>query len=72
MKVLTAGKYYGLKKSEIDLTGVILSEYDYSSSRTDWHFHENPYFMYVLHGDLYDISKKTKAHCTSGSLIFHN
>ena len=30
MKILTAGKYYGVKKSEIDLTGVILSEYDYS------------------------------------------
>ena len=72
MKVLTVGKYYGVKKSEIDFTGVILSEYDYSSSRTDWHFHENPYFMYVLQGDLYDINKKAKAHCTSGSLIFHN
>ena len=54
MKVLTAGKYYGVKKSEIDLTGVILSEYDYSSSRTDWHFHENPYFiLFCLKHDAY-------------------
>jgi AraC family transcriptional regulator len=72
MKILTAGKYYGIRKSEIDISGVILSEYDYSSPRTDWHFHENPYFMYVLQGNLYDINKKTRTHCESGSLIFHN
>ena len=72
MKILTAGKYYGAKKSEIDLTGVILSEYDYLAPCTDWHFHENPYLMYVLQGDLFDINKKSKSHCNSGSLIFHN
>ena len=72
MKILTAGEYYGAKKSEIGFSGVILSEYDYLSSRTDWHFHENPYFMYVLQGNLYDINKKIKTHCKSGSLVFHN
>lgn len=72
MRILTSGKYYGDKKSEIDLNGIILSEYNYSTSRTDWHFHENPYFMYVLDGNLYDINKKAKSSCKSGSLIFHN
>ena len=72
MKILTAGKYYGVKKSEIGFNGVILSEYDYLSPRTDWHFHENPYFMYILHGNLLDINKKYKTICPTGSLIFHN
>lgn len=72
MKILTAGTYYGNKQTETNLNGVILSEYDYSSPRTDWHFHENPYFMYVLKGNLFDINKKNKQHCDAGSLIFHN
>ena len=72
MKILTPGKYYGTKKSEVDFDGVILSEYDYSATRTDWHFHENPYFMYVLHGNLFDVNKKLKQTCQPGSLIFHN
>lgn len=72
MKILTTGKYYGVKKSEINLNGVILSEYDYLVPRTDWHYHENPYFMYILKGDLFDINKRLKSNCPSGSLVFHN
>lgn len=72
MKILTTGKYYGFKQSEVDFAGVILSEYDYLMAQTDWHYHENPYFMYVLQGNLFDINKKSKVHCDVGSFIFHN
>ncbi len=72
MKILTKGKYYGEKKLELDSKGIILSEYDYLTERTDWHYHENPYFMYVLQGNVYDINKKRKTDCASGSLLFHN
>ncbi|WP_338794177.1 helix-turn-helix transcriptional regulator [Bernardetia sp. MNP-M8] len=72
MKILTSGKYYGRKESEINVNQLILSEYDYRSARTDWHYHENPYFMYLLQGNVYDTNKKVMTHCTSGSLIFHN
>ncbi|MEO0468422.1 MAG: helix-turn-helix transcriptional regulator [Bacteroidota bacterium] len=72
MKILTTGEYYGTQKSAIDLTGVILSEYDYVTARTDWHFHENPYFMYVIQGNLFDINRGTKTHCGAGSLMFYN
>jgi len=59
-------------KSEHNFNGVILSEYDYLTPKTDWHFHENPYFMYVLQGEVYDINKKQKTICPSGSLLLHN
>jgi len=59
-------------KSEFDFDGIVLSEYEYLIPQTDWHYHENPYMMYVLHGDLYDVNKKAKMNCTAGSLIFHN
>lgn len=72
MRVLTKGEYYGSMKSVRNYNGVILSEYNYLVQKTDWHFHENPYLMYVLQGHLYDTNKKTQTRCPSGSLFFYN
>lgn len=72
MKILTKGTYYGQKKLELDNKGIILSEYTYDQPATDWHYHENPYFMYVLEGNVFDINKKRKTACTQGSFLLHN
>ncbi|OAB80424.1 helix-turn-helix transcriptional regulator [Cochleicola gelatinilyticus] len=72
MKILTKGNYYGEKKTEITCNGVVLSEYSYHIPETDWHFHENPYFMYVLQGEVFDSNKKRTLACASGSLLLHN
>jgi len=72
MKILTKGKYYGSRNSEKSFHGVLLSQYVYTTDRTDWHYHENPYFMYVLHGNMMDSNKKIKTLCPSGSLMFNN
>ena len=72
MKILTKGEYYGSMNLEYQFKGIILSEYDYQIPQTDWHFHENPYLMYLLQGDLFDVNKKEKTVCPSGSLLLHN
>ncbi|MBW1294959.1 helix-turn-helix domain-containing protein [Aquimarina litoralis] len=72
MKILTKGTYYGKQNSESSFNGVLLSQYSYTTERTDWHYHENPYFMYVLEGDMKDCNKKVKTLCPSGSLMFNN
>ena len=72
MKIRKSGLYYGVKKSEVQNMGFALSEYDYNLPETDWHFHENPYFMYVIDGNLLDINKKSEKQLPAGSLIFHN
>lgn len=72
MKILTKGKYYGSRNSEKSFNGVLLSQYVYTADRTDWHYHENPYFMYVLQGNMMDSNKKNKTLCPSGSLMFNN
>jgi AraC-like DNA-binding protein len=72
MEISNKGKYYGAKKSATYLNGIVLSEYDYLESETPWHFHENPYFMYVLNGQMKDYNKKQSEICEQGSLIFHN
>ncbi|MEM1257614.1 MAG: helix-turn-helix transcriptional regulator [Bacteroidota bacterium] len=76
MKILTKGQYYGIKDSEQSFQGIHLSQYDYATggkdSRTDWHYHENPYFMYVLDGHMKDCNRKIKSLCPAGSLMFNN
>lgn len=72
MKILKKGTYYGIERSILDQAGLVLSEYEYERPETDWHYHENPYFMYVLQGNLMDINKKTSTRIQGGSLLFHN
>lgn len=72
MKILTKGQYYGNQNLEVSFNGVLLSQYTYTGDKTDWHYHENPYFMYVLQGNMMDCNKKVKTLCPSGSLMFNN
>lgn len=72
MKILTKGQYYGNQNSEVSFNGVLLSQYTYTGDKTDWHYHENPYFMYVLQGNMMDCNTKVKTLCPSGSLMFNN
>ncbi|MEM9721724.1 MAG: helix-turn-helix transcriptional regulator [Bacteroidota bacterium] len=72
MKILTKGTYYGEMRAEQQISDILFSEYDYLEDQTDWHYHENPYFMYVLEGNLYDVNKKCKTTCPSGSFLLHN
>ena len=72
MIIRKRGQYYGTKQEEWQVQGVGLSEYGYQGERTDWHYHENPYFMYVLQGNMRDINKAQRTACPAGSLVFLN
>lgn len=72
MKILTKGQYYGNQNIETSFNGVLLSQYSYTGDKTDWHYHENPYFMYVLQGNMKDCNTKIKTLCPAGSLMFNN
>lgn len=72
MKILKKGTYYGNQNSEVSFNGILLSQYDYTVDKTAWHYHENPYFMFVLNGNMKDCNTKTKTLCPSGSLMFNN
>ncbi len=72
MKISTKGKYYGSLNSEMAFNGILLTKYDYHEVGTPWHYHENPYFMYVLNGNMKDCNSKVKSLCPAGSLMFNN
>ena len=72
MKALRKGEYYGAEEKRMDYGGLLISEYAYRDSAVDWHYHENPYFMYVTGGHLLDINKRKTTKCVAGTLLLHN
>ena len=72
MKISTKGQYYGHLNSELELKGALLTRYNYDEDSTPWHYHENPYFMFVLDGNMIDTNKKHKNLLPAGSLMFTN
>ncbi|MEO0727527.1 MAG: helix-turn-helix transcriptional regulator [Bacteroidota bacterium] len=72
MRISSKGKYYGAKQVELALQKIVLSQYDYVTEGTPWHYHENPYFMFVLSGNMLDCNKKGQSLLPAGSLMFNN
>jgi len=72
MQVLTQSEYFGVKRQELLHQGISLSEYDYFAPDTPMHFHENPYFMYVIRGNMVDMNKAGSSLLPPGSMMFLN
>ncbi len=72
LKRRTTGQYYGVEKKETRNEGILLSEYEYVADGTDWHYHENPYFMVLLRGHVKDINNKRTYLCEPGTVLFQN
>ncbi|MEL6592754.1 MAG: helix-turn-helix transcriptional regulator [Bacteroidota bacterium] len=72
MKKLSKGEYYGSQNSELSFDGIVLSHYAYDVPQTDLHYHENPYFMYVLKGNMGNWNARSKSQCPPGSIMFNN
>lgn len=72
MNELKKGEYFGnhYKKSTFD--EFIITDTEYTHKKVDWHYHENPYFTYLLQGKLYEANKKEEYYLKPGSLLFHN
>ncbi len=72
MKEMTQGRYYGSQDIEMNLEGMVLSRYGYTVPVTDWHYHENPYFMFVLGGKISEQSRNKTTLCPAGSIMLVN
>lgn len=72
MNKLKTGEFYGAhyKKSAFD--NLIITDTEYTHSKVDWHYHENPYFTYLLQGKLFESNKKESYYLEPGNLLFHN
>lgn len=72
MNYSAPGQFYGKTNETLHLNGIILNDADYTHDFVDWHYHENPYFTFLLAGRSLDGNKKTRHECSAGSLLFQN
>lgn len=72
MNQLKTGEFYGSHYQKSTFKNLIITDTKYTHSKVDWHFHENPYFTYLLQGKLFEANKKEEYYLQSGSLLFHN
>lgn len=72
MKSLGKGEFYGQTNERIHLNGITITDTEYTHAYVDWHYHEHPYFTFILDGLVLEGNKKEIYHCSPGSLLFHN
>lgn len=72
MKALSTGQFFGETNSIINLDGITITDTIYTHDKVDWHYHEKPYFTFILEGQVLEGNKKETYHCSQGSLLFHN
>lgn len=72
MQQLHKGIFFGHTDRKICLNGITITETDYVHSFVDWHYHELPYFTYLLQGQLLEANHRQMYQCVAGDVLFHN
>jgi AraC-like DNA-binding protein len=72
MKKLKTGEFYGTHYQKSTFENIIITDTEYTHPKVDWHYHENPYFTYLLQGKLFESNKNESYYLKPGSLLFHN
>ncbi|MFT5913864.1 MAG: AraC family transcriptional regulator [Bacteroidia bacterium] len=72
MQKLQKGEFFGNHYKKSAFEDCIITDTEYTHKKVDWHYHENPYFTYLLQGQLFEANKKEAYYLNAGSLLFHN
>jgi AraC family transcriptional regulator len=73
MQRYSDGKYLGANTYETRINGLIISENKYQAGfSSQWHYHENPYFAFILKGGSLEKRKTGDVACSPGMLLFYN
>jgi AraC family transcriptional regulator len=73
MEVISKGKYLVPKKEERMFSQILLSKTSYPEGlRSEWHYHENPYFTLILSGGSQEQRKNSSLECKPGQVLFYN
>ena len=71
MNQLKTGEFYGTHFRKSVTENLIITDTEYTHSQVDWHYHESPYFTYLLQGKLFESNKRESYYLEPGSLLFH-
>ena len=71
MKYLTKGKYLGHTNDKLELDGNLMMITSYwNCPDSDWHYHENSFFTFVLNGGCQEIRKAHTHETRPGDLLY--
>lgn len=69
---LPKGQFYGETNFKRNVNSLTLTDTVYTHDFVDWHYHETPYFTFLLEGGLIEGYKKDRKNFTAGNILFHN
>ncbi len=69
---MISGKYHGKAINLLETKEMALNQVTYQPNFTDWHYHENPLFSFVLDGDFTERTSKREYSRHTGNLFFQN
>lgn len=72
MQELVSGEFFGNHDRVLALPGLVVTDTVYTHPTVDWHYHQNPYFTFLLQGRLDETSRKGTVGCAPGTLLFHH
>ncbi|MCE3076851.1 helix-turn-helix domain-containing protein [Chryseobacterium gwangjuense] len=72
MKNLRNGEFFGQTHETLSFDGLTFTDTEYTHSFVDWHYHENPYFTFLLQGNMSEGNKKEVYDCSAGTLLYHH
>jgi AraC family transcriptional regulator len=72
MKNLRNGEFFGQTTETLRFGGLTITDTEYTHAFVDWHYHENPYFTFLLQGNMTEGNKKEIYDCAAGTLLYHH
>lgn len=72
MLELQTGTFFGAHHKVINLPGLVITDTQYTKEKVDWHYHQNPYFTFLLRGSMLEANKKESYVCLPGTLLYHH
>lgn len=69
---LEKGQFYGDTHFKRSLPLLTFTDTIYTYDFVDWHYHENPYFTFLLQGGLTEGDKKGRETYGAGNILFHH
>ncbi|MPS74064.1 MAG: AraC family transcriptional regulator [Chryseobacterium sp.] len=72
MNTLRNGEFFGQTNEKISFDGLTITDTEYTHLFVDWHYHENPYFTFLLQGNMKEGNKKEIYDCSAGTLLYHH
>jgi AraC family transcriptional regulator len=71
MLQLQQGKFFGSHNQLTQLESILLTDTEYTIDYVDWHYHKNPYFTFILAGNVLEGNRRKKYECGAGTLLYH-